>query len=103
GILLLLQPATSVVVILLGTGLTMYFVSGAPLKYLLYMVVAGAVVIGLLILVTPYRMARITAFLNPGASADQHNYQLNQAQIAIGSGGFFGRGYGQSATKASYL
>ncbi|HVO28774.1 MAG TPA: putative peptidoglycan glycosyltransferase FtsW [Candidatus Paceibacterota bacterium] len=103
AVLLLLQPATSTVAILLASGLAVYFVSGAPVRYIAGFVAVGAVAVGLLILVTPYRLARITGFLNQNANTQGQNYQLNQALIAIGSGGLTGQGYGQSATKASYL
>jgi cell division protein FtsW len=103
GALLILQPATSTVAILLSAGLVVYFVSGAPMKYILGMIVGAVVVIGLVVIVTPYRLKRITGFLNQSNNTQTSNYQVNQALIAIGSGGFAGAGYGQSATKASYL
>jgi cell division protein FtsW len=103
GLLLVLQPATSTVAILLGSGLVVYFISGAPIKYILGIVGVGIAAVALLIYLTPYRMARITGFLNPNENAQGQNYQVNQALIAIGSGGAFGVGYGQSATKTSYL
>jgi cell division protein FtsW len=103
AILLLLQPATSTVFILLASGLTVYFVSGAPIKYILGVIAIGVVGVGSLILITPYRLARITSYLHQSANTQGQNYQLNQALITIGSGGMFGQGYGQSATKASYL
>jgi cell division protein FtsW len=103
AVLLLLQPATSTVAILLTSGLVVYFVSGAPIKYIAGVVALGAVVVGALILITPYRLARITGYLHQGANTQGQNYQLNQSLIAIGSGGIVGQGYGQSATKANYL
>jgi len=103
GALLILQPATSTVAILLGSGLVVYFVSGAPIKYILGTVAIALVLIAGVIYVTPYRRARITGFLNPTADTQGKNYQVSQALIAIGSGGITGVGYGQSATKTSYL
>jgi cell division protein FtsW len=103
AILLILQPATSTVVILLLSGLTVLFISGAPMKYILGMVGLAALAFALVIYVTPYRRARITGFLDQSANTESQNYQLNQSLIAIGSGGLFGVGYGQSATKANYL
>ena len=55
------------------------------------------------IYLTPYRRARITGFLHPTEDAQGQNYQVNQALIAIGSGGMTGVGYGQSASKTSVL
>jgi cell division protein FtsW len=103
AILLVLQPATSTVVILLLSGLTVYVVSGAPWKYILSIVAVAALAIALIIFITPYRRARILGFLNKNQNLQGQNYQVNQALIAIGSGGLTGVGYGQSVTKASYL
>jgi len=103
AVLLVLQPATSTVVILIASGLVVYFVSGAPFKYIAGVLGVGIAAVALLVVITPYRLARITGFLHQGANTQGQNYQLNQALIAIGSGGPAGQGYGQSATKASYL
>jgi cell division protein FtsW len=100
AILLLLQPATSTVFILLASGLAVYFVSGAPVKYILGVIAVGVVGVGLLIVVTPYRLSRITGFLHQGANTQGQNFQLNQSLIAIGAGGPTGQGYGQSTTKS---
>jgi len=101
--LLILQPATSTMVILLTSGLVIYFMSGAELKYLFAIVLIGAIALALVIYVTPYRKTRVLSFLNIGQNTENQNYHLNQALIAIGSGGLWGAGYGQSATKATYL
>jgi cell division protein FtsW len=101
--LLVLQPATSTVAILIGSGLVVYFVSGAPVRYIASVIGVGAAAVALLILITPYRLARITGYLHQTSNTQGQNYQLNQALIAIGSGGPTGQGYGQSAVKASYL
>ena len=101
--LLILQPATSTVAILLGAGLTVYFASGAPLKYIFGIIVVAVLAVAVIIYITPYRRARIEGFLNKNQNLQGQNYQVNQALIAIGSGGLTGVGYGQSATKASYL
>ncbi len=103
AVLLILQPATSTVAILLGSGLIVYFVSGAPWKYVLGIIAIALVAITLVIAVTPYRRARILGYLDQSQNAQGQNYQVDQALIAIGSGGFFGVGYGESATKGSYL
>ena len=103
GALLILQPATSTVAILLGSGLVVYFVSGAPLKYIFGTIAIALVLVAAIIYVTPYRRARITGFLNPQSDTQGQNYQVSQALIAIGSGGITGVGYGQSASKTSAL
>jgi cell division protein FtsW len=63
----------------------------------------AVILVAAVIYVTPYRRARILGYLHPTQNAQGQNYQVNQGEIAIGSGGLFGQGYGQSATKASYL
>ena len=94
----------------LGTTLVIAFASAATL------VAAGArmrdlVIIALVLgffallmtLVEPYRMARLTAFLNPGADTTGTGFQAAQAKIALGSGGLFGVGIGNGIQKAYYL
>jgi cell division protein FtsW len=101
--LLIQQPATSTA-LLIGTVATlMYIVSGARLSHLL---ITGAVAVaGLAIVVwiSPYRMARINAFLHPEQNARGSGFQVSQARIAIGAGGLLGVGYGQSTTKINSL
>ncbi len=103
GALLLLQPATSTVMILIASGLAVYFVSGAPIRYIAVFIGGGLLIVAAVIYVTPYRLARIEGFLNKGSKTQGQNYQVDQALIAIGSGGATGVGYGQSAVKATYL
>ena len=67
------------------------------------MIALGIAIIALVVYITPYRRARILGYLDTGADVQGQNYQVNQGLIAIGSGGLWGVGYGQSATKAGYL
>jgi len=103
ALLIMLQPD-------MGTTMTIVFAVGATL------IAAGArpvdlgkiaLVIGGLALamavIEPYRMARLTAFLNPGADAAGAGFQAAQAKIALGSGGIFGEGIGNGVQKAFYL
>jgi cell division protein FtsW len=70
----------------------------------LALIAAGIAVLALLLaVVEPYRMARLTAFLSPGADAEGAGFQAAQAKIALGSGGIFGVGIGNGVQKASYL
>jgi len=77
--------------------------AGVPLKYLGYLAAGGAVLVGMLVLVQPYQQARLTAFLDPWATASGTGFQSVQGQIALGSGGLFGVGLGQSVQKVFYL
>lgn len=103
ALLLFMQPATSIVVILLGAGAILYFFSGAPWKYILGCAAVGVVAVGLLVLTSDYRRDRITAYLDGNADTEDKGYHVTQSLIAIGSGGFTGVGYGQSTTKISFL
>lgn len=101
--LLFKQPATTTVVIIIASSLLVYFISGARLRYIFSMGVVGVLAIGMLVYLTPYRWQRIINFINPEASPLGGGYHINQALIAIGSGGIAGVGFGQSTTKIQYL
>lgn len=101
--MLFLQPATSTVMILLISGGMIYFLSGAEWKYILIAIGLVAVILVSLVYFTPYRMNRVIGFLNKSADTQGTNYHINQALIAIGSGGVFGMGYGKSTAKVNYL
>lgn len=97
------QPATSNAAILAITAIAMYFFSGARLTHIISIAILVLLAFGLMIYLTPYRWDRIKAFLNPEANPQTTGYQANQAKIAIGAGGLWGVGYGQSTTKIRYL
>lgn len=97
------QPATTTVIIIVLSALAVYFASGAKFRYLFFVFLIGGIAIGSLIYFTPYRLARVLNFLQPGADPLGGAYHINQAQIAIGSGGATGVGFGKSTTKIQYL
>ena len=111
----ILLPAVSAMALIaaqpdLGTALDIAFTlaallvaAGLPLRQLGLVAAAGAVAVGLFALVEPYRRARLTAFLSPWDHAGTIGFQSVQGQIAIGSGGLFGLGPGQSVQKIYYL
>jgi cell division protein FtsW len=101
--LLLFQPATSIVVILMTSGATVYFLSGAKLRYIAGVGFLGILTLAFIIYATPYRLQRITGFLEGEVDTQGSNYHRTQAMIAIGSGGIWGTGYGQSTSKVNYL
>jgi len=100
---LLKQPDTKSLILITITAIVMLFVSGVPVKYLLG--ILGILIIGFGILISfkPYLKQRIDTFLNPNANSRGSSYQLQQSLIAVGSGGLFGRGLGQSIQKFNYL
>lgn len=103
GGLLVLQPATSTVAILLASGVIVYFLSGVPIRYIMAVGLIAAVAFGALIWSTPYRLQRVMDFLNPERDVLGSGYQRDQTLIAVGSGGLWGMGYGKSTSKATTL
>ena len=103
SILLLLEPDFGATVVILSTVLGLMFLAGGRVKYFLGMFLMVATAIGLLAISSPYRMARLTAFLNPWENQFGSGYQLTQSLIAFGQGGWFGVGLGDSVQKLFYL
>jgi cell division protein FtsW len=77
--------------------------AGARMRDIGLLAALAAGVVLLAVLIEPYRMARITSFLDPGGDPGGAGFQLIQAKIALGSGGLFGVGLGESLQKAFYL
>jgi cell division protein FtsW len=103
ALVLLRQPDTKSLILIIATGLVMLFVSGAPFKYILGIVVVATIGFGILLFFKPYLMERVNTFFNPGENSRGSSYQLQQSLIAVGSGGITGRGLGQSIQKFNYL
>lgn len=101
--LLLLQPDIGTLGIIVATGAVLYLTAGGAFRYVGVLVAAGLVVLGLLMIVRPHARDRVLVFLDPGSDIRGSAYQITQAKIAIGSGGFWGRGFGQSIQKFNYL
>ncbi|MEK7644612.1 MAG: putative lipid II flippase FtsW [Patescibacteria group bacterium] len=97
------QPDTGTAAILFAITLGLLFFARARLTHLSLLLVAGALGLLVLVLIAPYRMNRLTTFLHPELDPQGKGYQINQAFMAIGSGGFFGLGLGQSRQKFEYL
>ena len=93
GLPLLLQPDTGTYIVIIAAGVSMFIAAGARIRDLFALLVAGIVGSAALIFARPYIMDRILAFIDP--SRDPLG--------AIGSGGIFGRGFGQSIQKFNYL
>ncbi len=101
--LLLAQPDFGAAVVMLMITLSVLFVAGARLRDFLVFSVGVLLAMALLALSSPYRMARITGFLDPWADPFDSGFQLTQSLIAIGSGGWIGVGLGASVQKLFYL
>ncbi|MCB9808927.1 cell division protein FtsW [Candidatus Nomurabacteria bacterium] len=103
GAVLLLQPDTGTFLVIAGTGVILYFVSGAKVRDLAIMFALAIIAGGILVVARPYLLARVKTFMNPGHDPQGASYQVRQGFIALGSGGLAGRGYGQSIQKFQYL
>ena len=101
--LLLLEPDFGATVVISGTVMVMLFLTGVKLRYYFGLLILVAGALGVLAVSSPYRMARLTAFLNPWADQFNTGYQLTQSLIAFGRGGWFGLGLGESVQKLFYL
>jgi len=101
--LIISQPDIGTLGVIVMISLIMLYVSGAPLKYIAGILLGGVAFLGILIKLEPYRMSRLTAFLNPSIDPQGISYQINQALLAVGSGGIFGLGLGHSRQKFNYL
>lgn len=101
--LLLMEPDFGATVVIMATGLGMLFLAGVPFKYFFVLLIFITVSFGGLMVSAPYRLKRLTAFLDPWAYQYDSGYQLTQALIAFGRGEWFGVGLGSSVQKLFYL
>jgi cell division protein FtsW len=82
---------------------TMFFIGGVKIRYLASLTGISALVMWLLIKAEPYRVERLITFFDPTVDSKGISYQVTQALIAVGSGGLWGHGFGQSRQKYNYL
>ncbi|MES0327011.1 MAG: putative lipid II flippase FtsW [Gammaproteobacteria bacterium] len=103
GLLLLLEPDFGSTMVIMGTVLAMTFLGGVRfVQFISFMILFGASAL-MLIISSPYRMERLTSFMNPWADPFDTGFQLTQSLIAIGTGGWWGTGLGGSVQKLFYL
>ncbi|MDD3487443.1 MAG: putative lipid II flippase FtsW [Candidatus Moranbacteria bacterium] len=103
GFLIIKQPDMGTLGAIVVVAMAIYFMSGAQWRHLAAMLGLGGLVFLLLVKFEPYRMSRLLVFLHPETDPRGIGYQINQAILAIGSGGIFGVGLGQSRQKFNYL
>jgi cell division protein FtsW len=101
--LLLLEPDFGAATVLFITGFGLLFLAGARLVWVLATVLGSGAIMALLVVLSPYRMRRLTSFLDPWLHAQDSGFQLVQSLIAIGRGNWFGVGLGASVQKLFYL
>jgi cell division protein FtsW len=102
-ILLLKEPDFGASVVITMTVLGMLFLAGVRLWQFAILLSGAVLVIAYLAVSSPYRLARLTSFLNPWANQFDGGYQLTQSLIAFGRGGITGVGLGESVQKLFYL
>lgn len=101
--LLYLEPHMSATVIILATGAAMMFLGGTRLRWFLLGACAAAVLVAVYLVTKGYASDRITAWLDPFSDPSDKGYQIVQSLYAIGSGGLFGLGLGNSRQKYLHL
>lgn len=103
AVLLLGQPDLGTVVVMLVTLFGMLFIAGAKLSQFIALMIAGVLAVAGLIIAEPYRIRRVTSFLDPWEDPFGSGYQLTQSLMAFGRGNWLGQGLGNSIQKLEYL
>lgn len=102
-LLLLKEPDFGAAVVIMATALGMMFLAGMQLRHFVLLLAGVLSILSIIAISAPYRLLRLTSFLNPWANAFDSGYQLTQSLIAFGRGGLFGVGLGNSIQKLFYL
>jgi cell division protein FtsW len=103
GFLMILQPDIGTLLIITLISMAVYFVGGGRIYHIIVMILIGIIGLFLMVQVKDYQADRFKCFLDPSFSRQDKCYQINQSLIAVGSGGFFGRGLGESRQKYMYI
>lgn len=101
--LFIMQRSTSTLIIIIGTALIIFFLGRAKLLHIGIIFLLGIALLAGLILVRPYQTDRFLSFLSSDDDPQGRDYHINQALIAIGSGGLTGVGFGNAVSKYNYL
>lgn len=103
AMLMILQPDMGTLTIIALASLAVYFIGGGSIKHLIVLILLGLLALIIMVNVYPYQANRFKCLLDPSFSKEEICYQVNQSLIAVGSGGFWGRGLGASRQKFFYL
>jgi cell division protein FtsW len=98
-----LEPDLGTPVLMFGAALLVLLVAGSPVKWIAAAIAAALPVVAFELWRKPYRRARLLSFLTPFENIKGAGYQLAQSILAVGSGGWFGKGFGASKLKLMYL
>ena len=102
-VLIILEPNMSVTMCVGLLMLAMLFLGGMKIKHFLIIFIPALLVVPVLIIAEPYRLSRLSAFLDPWESPRGEGYQLIQSLYALGNGGWFGVGLFNSRQKYRFL
>ncbi len=102
-LLIMMEPDLGQSAVIAGATMILVFVAGAPLRYLWSLVGAGGAAFAALVVVAPYRLARVLSFLDPWKYPDTIGYHIIMSMIALGQGALLGSGLGGSTQKHLYL
>jgi cell division protein FtsW len=101
--LIMLEPDMGTALVIIGTAVLMYYISGVSFAKIARLIGVGVIGLAILVLIAPYRLDRVKTFLNPLHDPLGVSYHARQILISLGSGGFSGTGLGRSRQKFQYL
>lgn len=101
--LVIIEPDLGTAIIIIATGIVIYFASGAPVVHFLALAPGAILSAIVLSIVSPYRASRLLSFINPNTDPLGSSYHIRQILISLGSGGLIGLGLGNSRQKYQYL
>jgi cell division protein FtsW len=103
GALVVAEPDLGTAIVILATAMTMYFIAGARLRVFAALAGLAAVVTAAVAVAEPYRLARLTTFLDPWSDPQKSGFQTIQSLYGLALGGLFGEGLGAGREKFGYL
>ncbi len=102
-ILIMLEPDLGTTAIIVFVSLTLFFLAEGNVIHLSFLAMASSLLTSLFVITSPYRLARLKTLISPEHDPLGKSYHANQLTLALGSGGLFGRGFGNSQQKYQYL
>lgn len=103
SVILLLQPDFGSLLVVLFIASSLFFIAGGSMRKTAPAALAAVLVLIVAVVVSPYRLRRVQTFLNPESDPLGASFQIRQITLALGSGGLFGRGLGNSQQRHSFI
>lgn len=103
ALIILLQPDVGSLLIVLSIAFGMFFMAGGELKSISLAATIGVALLAVAIVLAPYRLQRVTTFLDPESDPTGASFHIRQITLALGNGGLFGQGFGNSKQKYTYI